>query len=246
MLSLLILLTAGLAKKGPALMRNQFEAEIIDQREGDDEDDEDDLPKDRVSQEDLLKKLTAGERKYQTRSARHRFYLRFIKKYETSLSINPRFLNKSYPYKRDPEFWIAQIKKPVSVQLNNRVMETEMLNQVKQANHNSLDKWLGIGFTRQSNIFTLERDFLSQNYSLGVIGVLLLLVPYLGVLLYTALSWLLKAQNRTLEITALIAAQTFILAAAYMSGNVLDSLTATFILAFIDGFTLLQLKQARM
>ena len=53
-----------------------------------------------------------------------------------------------------------------------------------------MDDWFGIGYTRTSNIYNLEKDFVYQYYSVGIVGVVLLLGPYIGILLFVMLRML--------------------------------------------------------
>lgn len=54
-----------------------------------------------------------------------------------------------------------------------------MLKRVKEINNNKLDNLFGITYSRTSKVFNLERDFLYQYYSMGIIGVLILIFPLL-------------------------------------------------------------------
>jgi hypothetical protein len=119
-----------------------------------------------------------------------------------------------------------------------------MLNQVVKTNNNRLDKVFGISYMRQNNIFNLERDFISQVYSLGWAGMLLFVGPYVVILLYGAFKWLTDKRVRSYLISSLLAAIVFMLAAAYSSGNVMDFLTASLILGFVEGNLLVQIKKS--
>ena len=118
-----------------------------------------------------------------------------------------------------------------------------MLNQVVKTNNNKLDKFLGISYIRENNIFNLERDFTAQIYSLGWLGMLLFVGPYLAVLFYGAYRWLRYKSARTYLVSSLIVSSSLILLAAFSSGNVVDFLTASFILAFVEGNLLVQVRR---
>ena len=156
------------------------------------------------------------------------------------LSINEQFLKESYPYKYDPVFWYEFYASNVpSQRMQNRVVEEEMLKRVKEINNNSLDDWFGIGYTRTSNIYNLEKDFVYQYYSMGIIGVLLLLGPYIGILLFIMGRMLryFKKQVTVLN-CALVLGIGLSLFLAYYSGNVMENLGVTIGLGFIFGFLL--------
>ena len=84
---------------------------------------------------------------------------------------------------------------------------------------------------------------MSQVYSLGWIGMILFIGPYVGILLYGVFKWLTNKRVRTYLISTFLAATVFMLAAAYSSGNVMDFLTASLILAFTEGNLLIQIKK---
>ena len=198
------------------------------------------------SDHDLSKEkqeLAAGLKKYPKGEKREEFLRDFIEKNYEAYALNKRFVFKSYPYKYDPEFWLRIMREPGDLRMQNRHLELAMLNQVVKTNNNKLDKVFGISYTRESNIFNLERDFMSQVYSLGWIGMILFIGPYVGILLYGVFKWLTNKRVRTYLISTFLAATVFMLAAAYSSGNVMDFLTASLILAFTEGNLLIQIKK---
>ena len=135
------------------------------------------------------------------------------------------------------------MNEPGQSRMENRHIEKAMLNQVVKTNNNKLDKLFGISYIRENNIFNLERDFTAQIYSLGWLGMLLYVGPYLAVLIYGAYRWLRYKAARTYLVSSLLLASCFILLAAFSSGNVVDFLTASFILAFIEGNLLVQVRK---
>lgn len=190
--------------------------------------------------------LAAGLAKYRNDPAKlAEFEKDFLAKNYQKYALNKRFITKSYPYKYDPQFWIDMLKKPATYRLANRNVETAMLDRVVATNASPWDKWLGIGYTRETNIFNLERDFKAQAYSLGVAGTVLYLGFYLGILLYGAWEWLRFKGVRNYLVTTSLLASGMILGAGYMSGNVLDFLTSSLLLAFLDGCLLCFIRRSR-
>ena len=134
------------------------------------------------------------------------------------------------------------MNEPGTARMQNRHVERAMLDQVVKTNNNKLDKFLGISYTRETNIFNLERDFTSQIYSLGWIGMLLFVGPYVAIMLYAFVKWLMNRRKRTYLISSMLLSIAFMLFAAFSSGNVMDFLTASFILAFVEGGLLAEIK----
>ena len=157
--------------------------------------------------------------------------------------MNKKFVVKSYPYKYDPEFWLKIMNEPGTARMENRRVEKAMLDQVVKTNNNKLDKVFGISYTRETNIFNLERDFTSQVYSLGWLGMILFIGPYVAIMLYALLKWLKNRTQRTYLISSMLFSIAFMLFAAFLSGNVMDFLTASFILAFVEGSLLSEIKK---
>lgn len=187
---------------------------------------------------DETKELEAGLKKYPQGKKRQEFLRTFIKENYHSYALNEKFVTKSYPYQYDPEFWLSIMKQSGETRMQNRYLERAMLDKVVATNNNKLDKFMGISYTRETNIFNLERDFTSQIYSLGWFGMILFIGPYVAILAYGILKWILNKNKRTYLITSILTAMVFMLAAAFSSGNVMDFLTASFILAFVSGFLL--------
>jgi hypothetical protein len=198
----------------------------------------------KIDQENVL--LKAGLAKYKNDPDKMKeFEKDFLAKYYQKYALNKRFITKSYPYKYDPQFWIDLLKEPASVRLANRKVEEAMLKQVVKYDNDPLDKWLGIGYMRQTNIFNLERDFTAQYYSLGLVGAFLYLALYPAIILYGAFEWLKEKACRTFYLTSLLIASALILGASYMSGNVLDFPTSNLLLAFLDGGLLAYIKEEK-
>lgn len=198
------------------------------------------------SEKVLNKKLAAGLKKTKTKKERNNYLKTFFKENYKYYHINEQFITESYPYQEDAEFWYNLITDyPALTRMKNRFVEMEMLTQVTKRNHNSFDRWLGISYARTSNIYNLERDFVYQSFSLGWIGVILFLGVYVISELYAIFWWLKEKACRSMQHTALIFTNGVCLASAFYSGNVMDFLTATLILAFFTGYMLMLVDQNR-
>ena len=95
-------------------------------------------------------------------------------------------------------------------------------------NNNKYDKLFGITYTRVQNIFNIEKDFIMQYYSLGIIGIIIFILPYFIILGYCIIKILLnkfKKNNLYLLLSIIIIFMLF--AISYYSGNLLNSLSFT-------------------
>ena len=160
----------------------------------------------------------------------------FIEENYLDFSINPEFILNSYPYENDPYFWYIIMKWSLMERTNFRMVERAMLERVKTINANPADDYLGITFTRMSNIFDLERDFLSHYYTLGLFGLCLFLFPYLIIFFLAVFMMLYHYKEKfTFRNVMLMLGIAITLFAAYYSGNCMDGLVVTLILGFVMG-----------
>ncbi|MEG2869709.1 MAG: O-antigen ligase family protein, partial [Terrisporobacter sp.] len=162
--------------------------------------------------------------------------IEFIKNNYKDAKIKDEFILGCYPYQYDPEFWIEVFEMPLIKRRDWRLLELKMHQRVMDINDNTNDKWLGISFTRSEHLFTLERDFVSQYYSMGILGVILLLGPYVLITLACFIKMLIQFREKfNLRNSIRCFAIVFILGSSINSGNIMDCLTITIILGFIIG-----------
>lgn len=171
-----------------------------------------------------------------SKKAQEKLLFSFIEENYQEYRINPQFIIDSYPYQIDPIFWYDIMNLDLETRLDFRYIEEAMLKRVKEINANPLDDYLGITFTRMGNIFDLERDFLSHYYTLGIIGLILLLLPYLIIVLICGIKMLINYKTKiNLKNYFLLMGIGISLFAAFYSGNVMDGLIVTLILGFVIG-----------
>ena len=167
--------------------------------------------------------------------------IRFFDNNYKFLSIDETFLTESYPYKYDPIFWYEVVYDGMvpSQRMQNRIVQEAVLRRVQEVNDNTLDKYLGIAYTRTSNIFNLERDFIYQYYSMGIVGATLLVGPYIIILLVVMLGMLVSFKKKfTLLNSSLVLGCGLTCCLAYFSGNTLESLGVSILLGTVYGYML--------
>lgn len=221
----IIAISAALYPVSPSHSRTTFDDSISIDRESEES----------KSAEEKLNEKLEKQLEGKTEAERKEILSKFIKKHYDDYYLAKNFVMKKYPYKYDPEFWYGVMKWPATERSQYRVLEKEMLTRILNYNNRKADKFLGITYSRMNNLFNLERDFYSQSFSMGYIGMVLLLGAYVIVFLYAGILWLLKNKYKTLLNTALLIGIGVILLTASYSGNVMDFLFATFILAFLEG-----------
>jgi hypothetical protein len=160
----------------------------------------------------------------------------FIGKYYPYFGLHPRFVKDGYSYKVDPNFWLTVMTKWTPAdRFNHRKLERAILDRIRHVANSSKTNWFGISYTRMNTAFNLERDFLSQWYSLGLIGVLLFLGPYIYSMLWLAVAYLRRFRRITQFEASIYAGVAAVLAISWYSGNVLDFLMESLILCFTIG-----------
>ena len=150
--------------------------------------------------------------------------------------INENFILNRYPYTYDADFWYDILTNDYANKSDYRYLEQSMVKRVIEINNNKFDKFLGITYTRTQNIFNIEKDFIMQYYSLGIIGLILFISPYFVILCYCFIKHLLNKFKNLQEYTILMAVTIcMIFAISYYSGNLLNSLSFTiyFALPFV-------------
>lgn len=158
----------------------------------------------------------------------------------SALGITPYFLNVSYPYDFDPKFWNSIVSRySIPERTNNRLIEEQMLLRIKQINNNRFDDYFGITYSRTSQVFNLEKDFIYQYYSLGIFGLILFFGPYIILLLFLLFMVMINFK-KTMNITncSLLTGIGLIFCIAYFSGNTMDNLGITLTVAFVLGYLL--------
>ncbi len=154
--------------------------------------------------------------------------------------IQERYVKKLYNYKFDSDFWfnVFELSKKNGV-IENREMQTLISNRIDELNGSKLKyKLFGYSFSRMRNggIY-MEHDFIVQAFTMGYIGLILLVGPYIAIMVLVSLKILkkLKNQPKLISITFVIAICA-LLGVSVFSGHILDELFVTIYLGFICGF----------
>ena len=151
-----------------------------------------------------------------------------------NFSIMDDFIVFHYPYWVDPEMWYNVFHEDYGNRVNYRFLETTFLKRVKEVNNKKRDDYLGITYVRQGKIFTLEKDFLSHYYTLGIIGVILFLMPYVFIVIVLAIRELLRIKNINMKVIYYLFGIGLCLCAGFYSGNVMDSLMVSLTMAYLS------------
>ena len=215
----------GIVKFSPGKNRAEINNYIAENREKK-TDEEDEIDMEELNKELEIVKNGTNEEKIDFIENNYEYY-----------SIAPEFIEDSYSYKIDPDFWLNEFQKPLTDRLNYRKLEEQMIKRVVEVNGNSNSRWFGISYIRVQNIFNIERDFILQYYTIGIIGlVLFIFIPFIASIIMCGCVILKKSKDLlNIENMLLIASVILILGIAYFSGNIIDSLIITIYMSFIIG-----------
>lgn len=227
----LVLFSGIILPYSPTLNRQQVDSVVVNSREG--------------SKSDAARRDRVLKKQFEAAAQGSRKDLApIIKNNYADYGLQAKFVEGGYSYKVDPKFWYnIMMNWPAEDRANFRKLEQAQLERIKQINNKPSDDWLGITYTRMNYAFNLERDFVSQWYSMGYIGVLLLVMPYVFLLLFGIYLMLrYRKQLFTYWNVTLLFGLVLILGISFYSGNVLDFLSESTILGFVEGHFLYSLR----
>lgn len=149
-------------------------------------------------------------------------------------NLPEQFFKQNYSYECDIDFWYDFVQNDIAVTTDYRTVEIAMVKRVIEINNNKCDKWVGITNTRLQNIFNIERDFVVQYFALGIIGTILVFLPYMCILiLFTVYVFKNKFKNINKYQYLCYGLTIFSFAIAFYSGNLLNSLSFTIYLGIL-------------
>lgn len=164
----------------------------------------------------------------------------YIEQNWTSAPIHEYHIKTAYPYKDDPEFWYHVIKDvPDSERYGNRNMRKLMLDRILERDDRFSNTLLGISHTRSSMFVWPERDFETQLDSLGIIGTVIFLGPYVLIALFGIYNFFKKfTKNLHLKKCVYLITLGLGMFTAYMSGHIMNEIFPSIYLAMFSGIVL--------
>lgn len=166
-----------------------------------------------------------------------------FKLYLGNFNIVPDFYNTHYPLEKDRAFYENYLSLNTPKINDTRFLEEEIIKRVKELNNNKMDSYLGMGYSRVINIFNIEKDYVMQYYSLGIIGAILVLGVYIVLTLYMFFKMLFNLKRYfNYENIILLFSIAYFLLSAYFTGNVLNAISSIIPISFVIGFLISYLK----
>lgn len=154
--------------------------------------------------------------------------------------IHDFFSYQAYPIEQDVDFWYDLLTKvPISQRLGNRKIKNILMERIFERDNRISNYIVGISFTRASSFVWPERDFETQLYSLGIIGEILFVSPYLVILAMGIWNYFKKFRdNLYLSRVIYIISLGLGIIAAYVSGHILNEMFPFLFLSMVSGIIL--------
>ena len=178
----------------------------------------------KISLNDLIMKsnLTFDEKEY---------FINYLKKCPAVFNVHKEFV-ELYPVNENYNYWKHMLKQPISTLTNYREFKYSIYNDFIKRHDNKLDILFGIGYS--SDFPYLEKDFVGQYVWLGLIGVILLLGPFIFILLKSIFKFILSFRSNFNSINvSLTLSAGFMIFASFFAGHVFGIFMPSTILAFI-------------
>lgn len=157
-----------------------------------------------------------------------------VKQFAKDHWIPWEIISDQYRFEEHQSFWEGMVKEVDLAQRDNaRDVKELILKDVVAEKGGALDWLVGIG---EAPIYP-EKDFSSQYYYIGIGGIVLFIVPFLGIFLWSAVLTVkaLFVRRRVGLLAVLLMAGGFVYAVAIFSGHVLEPLLVNTYIAVISG-----------
>lgn len=123
---------------------------------------------------------------------------------------------RMYPIENDRIFWYTIAKRDKKLNNDYRILKINIIDRIEEKNNNRFDPILGLGYT--INFMDIERDYVYQYYLFGIAGILLFIMPYLGLYIYN-FNYAFNKYNFRYEYCLCLISSLFGLILCYFSGH---------------------------
>ena len=163
--------------------------------------------------------------------------------------IQEKYIFTDYNYKFDPGFWYNIFDKSIeNGVIENREMQRLISKRIIENNQNKLKYQLfGYSFSRMRNgQIYMEHDIIVQLFTMGYLGTILLIGPYILIVSIISIKVLKKMKKKIalFNITFLLSIGA-VLGTSILTGHILDELFVTIYIGFICGYFLRKLDRKK-
>jgi len=178
---------------------------------------------------------------FSSEDAMDKVYTYIEESYEV-FGVQKGYVFDKYNYKFDPVFWYEVFDRSLdSGVIENREMQRMISNKIIRNNNSNIKYQLfGYSFSRMRNgKIYMEHDIIVQLFTMGYLGTILLLGPYIAII-GVVCSKLLKGLKQKFDLinVTFIISIGITIGSSILTGHILDELFATIYIGFICGYFL--------
>jgi len=160
------------------------------------------------------------------------------------IGMNEIYYEEIYVYEDHEKFWEYVVEDvPATERVGNRNSQQLITDDVANTYESVPSSLVGLGYSRFINAYLyLEKDFIVHYDTIGILGIILFLCPYIIIALYSFVS-MVKKRNINLFYLTVLATLVLPLCISVFSGHIIDELIITIYLGFIAGYLLYSVRK---
>ncbi len=149
--------------------------------------------------------------------------------------LNNNFIDNYYPYENDVEFWDNLVNLDIEFE-DSRLIEELIAKRNIEVNNVKNVSLLGAGYYRIIDICNIEKDYVMQYYSIGILGIIVFIGFYFVILIKSIFKILFNLEYKLNFLNGMLIVGIGIdLCLCYYSGNMLNALSSIIPLSFMLG-----------
>lgn len=142
-------------------------------------------------------------------------------------NLNINFIDNYYPYDQDQEFWDNLVNSNIDFK-DSRLIELKIVQRLVELSDNKLYKFVGIGYYKIISVCNIERDYVMQYYSVGILGLVIFIGFYFIIYIKMLFKLFINLDKKFNYLNIMLLSGICInLIVAYLSGNILNALSST-------------------
>lgn len=142
-------------------------------------------------------------------------------------NLNINFIDNYYPYDKDHEFWDNLVNSNIDFK-DSRLIELKITQRLVELSDNKLYKFVGIGYYKIISVCNIERDYVMQYYSVGILGLVIFVGFYFIIYIKMLVKVFINLDKKFNYLNIMLLSGIGInLIVAYLSGNILNALSST-------------------
>lgn len=142
-------------------------------------------------------------------------------------NLNINFIDNYYPYDQDQEFWDNLVNSNIDFK-DSRLIELKIAQRLVELSDNKLYKFVGIGYYKIISVCNIERDYVMQYYSVGILGLVIFIGVYFIIYIKMLFKVFINLDTKFNYLNIMLLSGIGInLIVAYLSGNILNALSST-------------------